>query len=198
MYVEAYICYDAIIAIKGNRSNSFQLDELDAIDQEILAIMVTKWRTSSYSIWAQMKTNAQLKGEGAIALHYKNVNKRVAKLAKAGLLKGIFPSAITINVHGRRDFIVTIKGIRKLIPFIITHPDEIEKVIGYARKFEINPLLLKKALLDNFLVICDSIYKFETELKKSKTDNALQRRILSLRKQVLLTYLSLENELEKS
>jgi hypothetical protein len=213
MYLYVYIGPCAIIAIKAIGAPTLikLIKLLDAIDEEIVAIMVTRWRTSSYSIWAQMKADAQRKGEGATpVLHYKNVNKRVARLAKAGLLKEVFLGVH--NVHGRRDFEVTILGLEHLIPYILTHTKEIEKIVDYTNKHGMNPALLKKSMLDKFLIICDSIYEFENLTKdidksylhggtyknhKKAENNTLQRQLLNLRKEILLTYLTLEDEKNK-
>lgn len=98
--------------------------ELDATDNEIL-LLVTKGRTSAYSVWAAMKKEIKDEKRDAYrkVMTYRNINKRVIKHAKLGLIEEIKPDAHTINIHGRKDYKVTTKGLKHLIPNIMTAED---------------------------------------------------------------------------
>jgi hypothetical protein len=49
---------------------------------------------------------------------YRNTNKRVTRLVKLGLLEEIKSDAYMVNIHGRKDFRVSKKGIKQLILYI--------------------------------------------------------------------------------
>jgi hypothetical protein len=90
-------------------------------------LLITKGTSSSYSIWSTM--NKQLQGRG---MAYININKRIRRLTKAGLLE---ETKIGESIHGRKDYKITMKGIEKLTPYILTHPEEVQNIIQYMDKF---------------------------------------------------------------
>lgn len=61
---------------------------------------------------------------------YRNNNKRVIRLAQLGLIEEIKTAPHNVvNIHGRKDYKVTRKGLKHLIPYVITHPDDDVKVV---------------------------------------------------------------------
>ena len=66
-----------------------------------------------------MKKTAKEQGQERKVMTYRNNNKRVIKLANLGLIKEIKQSANdpmhTVNIHGRKDYRVTMKGQNTLV-----------------------------------------------------------------------------------
>jgi hypothetical protein len=69
-------------------------------------------------------------------LAYININKRVRKLAKGEYLEQLKPvkDLYTLNIHGRKDYKITMKGMRQLIPYIMNRENSAEKVVEYMDK----------------------------------------------------------------
>ena len=65
---------------------------------------------------------------------YRNTNKRVIRLAKLELLEEIKPDSNTVNIHGRKDYKVTTKGLKHLIPNIMTAEDA-RTITAYVDRF---------------------------------------------------------------
>ncbi len=75
-------------------------------------------------------------GEGRKVMTYRNNNKRVIRLAELGLIDEIRSGAPnTVNLHGRKDYKVTRKGLEQLLPHVITHPDDVKGITEYNPAF---------------------------------------------------------------
>lgn len=79
---------------------------------------------------------------------YRNNNKRVIKLAQLGLIEEIKPDVHTVNIHGRKDYKVTMKGMEQLIPYILTHPEVNEFIHEYMEKTGLNKQKLGQILVN--------------------------------------------------
>jgi hypothetical protein len=92
--------------------------------------------TSSYQIWNFIEKNP---GLNIKPMAYNNVNKRILNLCKNGYLEEInLPNRV--NMHGRKDYKVTSKGVEQLIPHIFMHTKEDHQtIIQYLHKFPIEP-----------------------------------------------------------
>jgi hypothetical protein len=101
--------------------------------------MVTKGYTSGYSAWIQMKK------ENENVMAYKNIGRRVLILHKHGYLAEVNLKDVE-NLHGRKDYKVTMKGLEYLIPYFQTHPKEINELIKYMQKFEVDKKVIEDLL----------------------------------------------------
>jgi hypothetical protein len=142
-----------------------------------------------------MKKETEKKGLERKVMTYRNNNKRVIRLAKLGLIEEIKPDAHTVNIHGRRDYKVTMKGLKYLIPYITSYPEpeDINVINEYMDKFGLN----KKAFAERLFNRAESVIQSTDEyLRYAKLDplsidtdsiTQLQRRIveLSLRLKIL-------------
>lgn len=81
-----------------------------------------------------------------------SVNKRVRKLAKTGFLEQLKPvnDLYTLNTHGRKDYKITMQGMKQLIQYVINRPLTSGKIIEYIEKTGLNMELLGPILLDEF------------------------------------------------
>lgn len=82
------------------------------------------------------------------ALAYVNIHKRTINLSKLGFLEEI--KSDLINMHSRRDYKVTLKGIEQLIPYFLTHPDEVGNTVQYMNKFKIDKKTFGNLLSNKF------------------------------------------------
>ena len=145
--------------------------DLDTSDREIL-LFITKGHTSSYSIWLAMKkTAAAFKGnvgaeskiESKKVMTYRNNNKRVIRLAQLGLIEEIKPSPHTVNIHGRKDYKVTQKGMEQLASYFLTHPDDVKIMDEYMGRFRLN----KQAFGEMFMSMVTSAMKSTNEIMEN-------------------------------
>jgi hypothetical protein len=118
-----------------------QVSAVDSIDRDILRIMATKGCTSAYAVWVQMKA------EDDNVMVYKNIGRRVLLLQEGGFLEEVKLEGVE-NLHGRKDYKLTIKGLEQLIPYVMTHIKEIQKLTEYMVKFDINRNLFGVILLE--------------------------------------------------
>jgi len=109
-----------------------------------------KGRTSPYAIWAAMKKEAKERTDGKKVMAYININKRVTELAKMELLEELKPDSHTVNIHGRKDYKLTMKGLEGLIPYVQTHPGEVKNIVNYMDKFGIDKNRLALLLLERW------------------------------------------------
>jgi hypothetical protein len=79
---------------------------------------------------------------------YKNINKRVIKLSRLGLVEGIKSSPYTVNIHGRRDYKLTMKGLLCLQDHIIARPQDIRYIVEYMDKNQVDKKEFTKLLND--------------------------------------------------
>jgi hypothetical protein len=125
-----------------DNSNEF---ELDSTYREII-LLVTKGHTSSYSIWMAMTEEAKRSSKPKKVIAYKNVHQRALTLLKHGYLEEI--KSDLINMHGRRDYKLTLKGLKQLVPFIKLHPDNVKHIVGYMDKIKFPKELFVNVLVD--------------------------------------------------
>lgn len=98
--------------------------------------MVIQGCTSAYAIWSQLKQESKDSGNEKEIIAYKNVNVRLGKLVKLGYITEVAPH--TYTQHGRRDYKVTMKSFELLRPYIMGHPEEIQSIVEYLKKFDID------------------------------------------------------------
>lgn len=70
------------------------------------------------------------------ALAYVNIHKRTINLSKLGFIEEI--KSDLINMHSRRDYKVTLKGIEQLLPYFLVYPDEMKNMVQYMNKFKLD------------------------------------------------------------
>jgi hypothetical protein len=99
-----------------------------------MLILITRGHTSSYSIWSAMKEEAKRKSNPKKVLAYKNIHQRALNLLKHGYLEEI--KFDLINMHGRRDYKLTLKGMKQLLPYIKNHPDNLKNLVEYMDKIK--------------------------------------------------------------
>jgi hypothetical protein len=116
--------------------------------------MVTGGCTSAYTVWLRMKD------ESKVSLSYKNVGKRVVRLAKHGILEEIKLEGVE-NLHGRKDYKVTMRGIEQLIPYIMTHPEQVQNMVKYIDKFNLDKNFFEDILVDKLETNLLSITEFK-------------------------------------
>jgi hypothetical protein len=93
--------------------------------------MLTKGCTSAYTTWIQMIKELE---EGALT--YKNVGKRFVKLANHGIIEEV--KLDIENIHGRKDYKITMKGFEILLSYIIGHPQDMQSIVDYVNKFDVD------------------------------------------------------------
>ena len=126
---DSYESFPLIICLSNNTNTKDTYHilrrELDDIDRTILRLVFGGY-SSPYAIWSYMKMDIDVKHK----LAYFNVNKRVRNLAKAGILLEIKPDANTVNVHGRRDYMLSAEGFGNIAQYM-TQPENDEKISKY-------------------------------------------------------------------
>jgi hypothetical protein len=92
---------------------------------------------------------------------YININKRITELTKMELLEIIRPDAYVVNIHGRKDYKVTEKGLPHLIPHMIVHPDDIKDIVGYMKKTKLDEREFTKQVYDrtNMTIYAFNLYR---------------------------------------
>lgn len=89
--------------------------EIDSTDQKII-LLITEGFTSPYTIWVAMKNESKAKHNSTKILVYKNIYLRVIALSKDGYLEEF--KSEEINIHARRDYKVTVKGLAAIIALL--------------------------------------------------------------------------------
>lgn len=123
------------------------------MDQAILLIMAIRNCTSAYSTWIQL-----VKEIGGNALSYKNVGKRIIKLWQSGMLKEV--KLNVQNIHGRKDYKLTMEGMKLIASFAITHPEEIKNILQYIDRFRLDKPLFGEYMLDKFASCIEAINEY--------------------------------------
>lgn len=80
---------------------------------------------------------------------YKNVNRRISILVKAGLIEEVPYTKRTL--HGRVDHRLTMKGLEYLIPHFLAHPDEIKALVEYMDRFGQNKQVFAHKLINQMI-----------------------------------------------
>lgn len=150
--------------------------------------MVIQGCTSAYAVWSQLKQESKLSGQGKEIIAYKNVNVRLTKLVKLEYITEIAPHAYT--QHGRRDYKVTMKSFELLLPYIMTHPEEVQNIIQYMDKFGLDKEVFAELLTNRVNSTVETLDKY---LKVSfvpinkKTLRELEENIKELKESVGLS-----------
>ena len=143
-----------------------QESSIDQIDRDILRIMVTKGCTSAYAIWVQMKK------ENENVMVYKNIGRRVLLLQEGGFIEEIKLEGIE-NLHGRKDYKLTMIGLEQLIPQLLEYPDGTEIVVKYMDKFGLDKEGFGIVLISRLYVITDVINRYLPTLTGQERGNLL-------------------------
>ena len=131
-------------------SNSYRVDNTD---QDILRIMVTKGSTSAYTTW--LKINEV----GDNAFSYKNIGKRFVRLAGHGIIEEIKLENVE-NLHGRKDYRLTMKGLEYLIPYFLNHPENIQSIIEYINKFKVDKYHFAALLREGYVNAIETLNEY--------------------------------------
>jgi hypothetical protein len=91
---------------------------------------------------------------------YININKRITELAKMGLLEEIKPDMHTVNIHGRKDYKVTVKFAER---FLDMAASMIKSVDEYLRYGKLDPLSLTNT--DSIIQLKRRMFELDTRLK---------------------------------
>jgi hypothetical protein len=97
---------------------------------------------------------------GENAFSYKNIGKRFVRLAKHAILEEINLQGVE-NLHGRKDYRLTTKGLEYLLPYVLMHPVEVQNMVRYMDKFEIDKKGFGQALLRTLLIIAETISEYQ-------------------------------------
>lgn len=106
-------------------------------------LLIMRGYTSSYALWSYIREN---KTEYLKRVAYKNVNQRFLRLARLGLLEEI---QLGENPHRRIDYRLTMKGLEELVPYILSHPQEVKNVVQYMDKSGLSKETFGHRLIDN-------------------------------------------------
>ena len=118
--------------------------DLDSTDNWIIS-SITKGFSSSYAIWRSMKDEAKVKPDAKV-LAYKNIYQRTIELAKSGYIEEI--SIEGRNMHSRRDYKVTGKGIGQLLLHTELYVKDIETILLYMAKINLDIKYFLQPLTD--------------------------------------------------
>jgi hypothetical protein len=137
------------------------LSDLDATDSEIILLVIKgRGSASAYAVWTSMKKEAREKNLDRKVMTYRNINKRVVKLAKLGLIEEIKPDIQTINIHGRKDYRITVRGLESLIPHIMAYPKDVKTIIEHMDKFGLDKKVIGDLLSDRIHSTVESVNQF--------------------------------------
>jgi hypothetical protein len=117
--------------------------------------MITKGCTSAYTTWIKMNEES-----GDNAFSYKNIGKRFVRLAKNAILEEIKLEGVE-NLHGRKDYRLTMKGLEYLLPHIMMHPKEVQNMVKYLDEFGVDKKGFGQSLLRTLLVIAETINEYQ-------------------------------------
>jgi hypothetical protein len=88
-------------------------------------------------------------------LAYFNVNKRVRNLARSGFLSEIKPDPYTVNIHGRKDYMLSTEGLRYLAQYMdysknVENVETIRRYIESMKERGIAQIEIEDMLLNEF------------------------------------------------
>lgn len=104
---------------------------MDTVDEDIL-FCISSGMTNVYSIWSLMKDEAIATKNKERYMAYKNVRKRVMKLASEKIIENIILKHTT---HRSKDYKISDNGMKKLEQRIQYHNECIKKL----KKTLVNP-----------------------------------------------------------
>lgn len=119
-----------------------------------------------------MKKEAKDGNSNRKVMTYRNINKRVLRLAKVGLLEEIKADSHTVNIHGRKDYKVSMTGLSCLMPHIMTQSGDANSIILYMERFG-----LDKRAFGNLLIsqVASKIDSATQDLESIKTIYTVNR-----------------------
>jgi hypothetical protein len=129
--------------------------KIDDTDKEFMRL-ITKDHSSAYAVWSAYK-----KEHGTKAMGYKNVNKRITKLLKAGFLEEIKPDSYTVNIHGRKDYKLTVDGMEQVILNILMYPKEIQNIVRYMNQIGLDKQLLEARLQEGYRLMVEAVDEYQ-------------------------------------
>jgi hypothetical protein len=127
--------------MSGEDVSSLLSNEIDIVDRAIL-FLITKGNPSPYAVWAAM--NKQTQGQGLV---YTNVKKRMRRLERMNILKEIEPPAAG-NIRGRIEYKLTNKGIEQMTTYILTHYEEMPRIVEYMDRFGMDKIPFVDSLMN--------------------------------------------------
>lgn len=123
-------------------------------------LLIIRGYASSYSIWTYMKNNPK---EYPKPIAYKNINQRLLRLARIGLLEGEVKFDTPTSTHGRRDYKVTRNGLDQLIPYMKKHTEVVQDIIKYMDKIGADKNLFGLILLEEHTHMTKLLNVFEDQ-----------------------------------
>jgi hypothetical protein len=164
--------------------SSLLSSEVDIVDREIL-FLITKGNPSPYGVWAAM--NRQMQGRG---LAYVNIKKRIKRMEGMNILKRVEPDIDTATaVRLRKEYKLTAKGIEQMTTYILTHYEEVPRVIDYMNKFGMDKIPFGDSLMDRAYDTLRSVTIFVKNMNDNPETAAryvvkAEDQLLSLRKEI--------------
>lgn len=76
---------------------------------------------------------------------YKNIGKRFVRLANRDLIEEIKLETVE-NLHGRKDYRVTMKGLDHITRYFLTRPNDMQILVEYMNKFGLDKSLFAVVL----------------------------------------------------
>ena len=90
---------------------------------------------------------------------YKNVNRRILLLARAGFIEELKYAERT--PHGRIEYKLTMKGLEQLIPHILADPEGVKNIVGYMDKFGLDKKALGEQLENRAVSMIDALVFYQ-------------------------------------
>lgn len=118
---------------------------LPLVDRKII-FQITQGNSSTYAVWVAMERESRMNQDEKRVMAYKNVHAHAINLAKEGYLEEVKVEGS--NMHGRRDYKVTTKGIEQLIIHCISHPKDIKSIDVYMDKMKLDIRPFTLALME--------------------------------------------------
>ncbi|HZD35443.1 MAG TPA: hypothetical protein VE130_09585 [Nitrososphaeraceae archaeon] len=113
-----------------------------------------------------------MKKENENVMVYKNIGRRVLLLQEGGFIEEIKLEGIE-NLHGRKDYKLTMIGLEQLIPQLLEYPDGTEIVVKYMDKFGLDKEGFGIVLISRLYVITDVINRYLPTLTGQERGNLL-------------------------
>ena len=98
-------------------------------------------------------------------LAYVNIHKRTINLAKLGFLEEI--KSDSINIHSRRDFKVTERGLEQLVPYFRSHPENYKELLHYMEQIKLDVNIIIKLMMDDAAMSMNSTNVLLNEAEKA-------------------------------
>ena len=148
-------------------------------------LLIMKGYTSSYQIWNYVSKNPN---SNIKSMAYNNVNKRILSLHKKGYLEEI--KAEQYNLHGRKDYKVTIDSMEQLIPYLLLQSkmDDFKAIAEYVLKSGLDDQLFRSMLankITDILIAADNYCRFVHVELQIPSKDIRQIKIINTKKPVM-------------